>query len=1422
MRSAYALICAVVVLSLVICSVSAADMVLTTGEHAIKNTKVSLNEDNSVTYTSEDLGLLISAKPDAKLKGGESLKPKLGEKELTLEETKMVSGDPIFLYKYLSNSSLKETITIPSDSDISWSITIPYNEEIVPYMGGYRVIPKGTLSQNPNAGIPSGIQIQAPTAVDANGLNIPIQYDLNGNTISLIYNHTYVKKYNESLTNERNIKVNSLLYPQYDTIGIVYPITIDPTYYPANYAPYLKLSVHFNSSPYYDDFSHTIVSSNIAANTSNKPFGAASGYIINESVFNVTSGLTDFSYGTNNFTIAMWLALDNKPNAISGVFRQYDSTLGFGPVIVTGGTGSNALIAYNDSMYGITQSFGMTNPKNTFIQVVLERAANTLYFYVNGTLVGTQIETGSYTNNNNLILAQYSDAPHQLTGVDELAIWNGVAIPIATLYPQSAEFNSGTIPPVASFSGIPTTGFFPLTVQFNDSSTYTPTNWNWDFGDGNYTGNTTRNASHVYTSAGTYSVSLNVTNAGGSDTQTRTNYISVSTPFWVSSNGCWTATLGSRTLRMWNTTGTSSWPIPTGVTTANVLIVGGGGSGGEGDPGASWGAGGGAGGVLNGTLTGLSGTYTIVVGTGGTAISSAATNGVNGTNSSFGSYVAIGGAGGAGAHGNGLSGGSGSGATYSGTGGASTQTTQSPLTGYGYAGGGTNSHGGGGGGAGGLGGTFPASNPAAGGIGVSFNITGTPTTYATGGGSEVATPVTGVNGLGDGGGGNHQASSGAGGSGVVIISYELPTIPKPIFTSNVTTGKAPLAVQFYDISTIVSPTMWNWSFGDTTWSNQTSAANKNVSKSYSSSGTFTVNLSVTNATGSSFNTSSITVWNDVLTGFTANATTTVTGAPVVFTVTHPSDNATSWDWNFGDVTGWHNGTTQNYTYTYNTVGVFNVTEAAHNSNSNSSTTQTNYITVWGGLVGGFSANATYGFYPTPFVVNFTASDSASNASTYNWTFGDGYSNYGNNRSITHQYSNAGTYDVSLVDGNPAASVTTNYTGYISYLPAVSLTVNSTSGLYPLVVILTDTSGWTNPLNRVWNFGDGVYFNDSSLNTSSNVTHVYYSPGTYQPSLTLTNGSFSSTGYYQGYVVVYGGSSQFSTQHTTRWTCQNWAGDPIVGMNVSIMGMNSTYLQNWVFSMFNLNMGAVPLTSTFMSGVTGSDGGITFATLPGTMYQVNFSKPSLGIHETNYYSSDESEITVTFWPEPPVLSTAEFKYAFWNTPVNTTAMRLGINYSDPNPYQNNVTFYVMNSQKQLVTQSSSFNNTGQNWSYDVPIQQGKTYYWGLNINSTGYKSPIKENAFIRFNASQWLVNPLGATDGDPWATWVYQLASIAFVGIIAAVPGRRSIKMGVITLAISAGIMFYFGWLQITSLVMTGVFFFAIVMYLRRGEEESST
>lgn len=236
----------------------------------------------------------------------------------------------------------------------------------------------------------------------------------------------------------------------------------------------------------------------------------------------------------------------------------------------------------------------------------------------------------------------------------------------------------------------------------------------------------------------------------------------------------------------------TTWTCPSWVTSVRCLIVGGGGSGAS-----FYAGGGGAGGMIDTIIDVVPGTvYNIKIGAGGAAskVNIDPSNGAGrtGGNSEFNTTIANGGGGGGPGRGTAQNGGSGGGACF-----LDTPT----LYGTGISGQGNNggigvghTGGGGGGGAGSAG--LAGDQGSTGGNGLQSDITGTNTYYAGGGGGArddggnssgglggggsggYDSITAGTNGLGGGGGGIQHTSyySGAGGSGVVILQYELPSI----------------------------------------------------------------------------------------------------------------------------------------------------------------------------------------------------------------------------------------------------------------------------------------------------------------------------------------------------------------------------------------------------------------------------------------------------------------------------------------------------------------------------------------------------------------------------------------------------------------------------------------------------------------------
>lgn len=84
--------------------------------------------------------------------------------------------------------------------------------------------------------------------------------------------------------------------------------------------------------------------------------------------------------------------------------------------------------------------------------------------------------------------------------------------------------------PVANFYAYPLVSCPNASVSFYDSSLYVPTSWNWTFQGGTPATSTLQNPIVQWTTAGTYSVSLTVTNANGTDTKTKLSYITITNP----------------------------------------------------------------------------------------------------------------------------------------------------------------------------------------------------------------------------------------------------------------------------------------------------------------------------------------------------------------------------------------------------------------------------------------------------------------------------------------------------------------------------------------------------------------------------------------------------------------------------------------------------------------------------------------------------------------------------------------------------------------------------------------------------------------------------------------------------------------------------------------------------------------------------
>jgi PKD repeat protein len=170
---------------------------------------------------------------------------------------------------------------------------------------------------------------------------------------------------------------------------------------------------------------------------------------------------------------------------------------------------------YSEVPQNLTVAHASTLESGTFSFTVNANAGSTIALTVNGQILATATGTG----------APLSIAIPPQAGGQTMK----VTVTKQNFYRYSANVNITGNAVVAMFTGTPTSICQGQSVTYTDQSVGTPTSWIWSFpgGDpGTYDGQVPPPV--YYSTTGTYGVTLTVSNAEASDTETKTAYITVS------------------------------------------------------------------------------------------------------------------------------------------------------------------------------------------------------------------------------------------------------------------------------------------------------------------------------------------------------------------------------------------------------------------------------------------------------------------------------------------------------------------------------------------------------------------------------------------------------------------------------------------------------------------------------------------------------------------------------------------------------------------------------------------------------------------------------------------------------------------------------------------------------------------------------
>jgi len=337
-------------------------------------------------------------------------------------------------------------------------------------------------------------------------------------------------------------------------------------------------------------------------------------------------------------------------------------------------------------------------------------------------------------------------------------------------------------------------------------------------------------------------------------------------------------------------------------------------------------------------------------------------------------------------------------------------------------------------------------------------------------------------------------------TGVVFTSFNKMCINTGIYIT-------PYKINASQVST------YTYYYGDGKVGGPANAPNSINYHVYDSAGTFTINIVLKEKSGCLDTLVPTTIQVDGPTAqFISSGYIGCTGLSATFTDQSKSDGIspiTKWIWDFGDSTPVQTLTGPPFSHNYNKQGIYTVKlKVVDASGCYDSIAKVNLITVAfpSALIGAVDSLSCPGS-PIQFQNN-----SKGYGLTYTWDFGDG-SPTSNATNPSHIYP-LGTYNVSLkvVDQYGCTANSSAYNVHVD-VPTASFTVDNTfASCPPLTANFKFTGSYVKTFK--WDFGDG------GLANIADPSHLYNSPGTYTASLVvISHGGCTATAPSQTITIL---------------------------------------------------------------------------------------------------------------------------------------------------------------------------------------------------------------------------------------------------------------------------------------------------------------
>ncbi len=308
---------------------------------------------------------------------------------------------------------------------------------------------------------------------------------------------------------------------------------------------------------------------------------------------------------------------------------------------------------------------------------------------------------------------------------------------------------------------------------------------------------------------------------------------------------------------------------------------------------------------------------------------------------------------------------------------------------------------------------------------------------------------------------------------------------------------------------------------------------------YQTEGDFVVTLTVTNECGVDTYTEVVKITLPLTAGLKADVTSGC--APVEISFSNSSSpNATGWAWSFpGGAPA--TSTDENPVVIYNNAGDYSVTLIVSGASGFDTLELTNYITV------GLSPEAAYTSLNNNGMVEFNSS--SSNSQSYNWNFGDGTTSFEENP--VHEFAEEGLYHVTLLVENECGISTYCQPVHVFFDKVANFTSDIREACASSMIVDFEDMSEQLPDTWAWTFEGG----SPATSTDQNPSITYTSAGIYDVQLIASGAGWTDTLTLTDYIRLFDAIPNASFTYeadklnvdfanaTVYGTCYEWQFEP---------------------------------------------------------------------------------------------------------------------------------------------------------------------------------------------------------------------------------------------------------------------------------------